>query len=44
MVRLFFVGFVITSYFWIFVYDLPMSKFKVTIWHGNEEDQGVYTH
>jgi hypothetical protein len=44
MVRFFFVGFVITSYFWDFGYGLEMSQIKVTIWHGNKEDQGVYTH
>ena len=44
MVCFFFVGFVITSYFWGFGYGLARFEFRVTVWHGNEEDQGAYTH
>ena len=41
MVLLFFAGFVIAKLFWNFGYGLARSKFRVRIWHGNEEDQGV---
>ena len=44
MVRLFFVGFVIKSYFLGFGYGLIRFEFRVTIWHENEDHQGVYTH
>ena len=44
MVHLFFVGFVITSYFWDFGYSLARFVFGVSVWHVNEEDQGMHTH
>ena len=44
MVCLFFVGFVITSCFWGFGYGLAMFEFRVTFWHENEKNQGVYTY
>ena len=44
MVRLFFVGFVITSYFRDFEYDLARFDFRVIVWHRNEEDQGAYSY
>ena len=33
----------VTSYFWSFGIGFARSEFRVTIWHGNEEDQGIYT-
>ena len=43
MVCLFFVGFVIMSYFGGFGYGLARFKFRVIVWYENIEDQSVYT-
>ena len=44
MIHLFFVGYMITNYFWDFGYGLARLEFRITVWRGNEEDQGIYTH
>ena len=44
MVCLFFVSFVIMSYFLGFGSGLARSKFKVIVCHGTQEDLGIPAH